>query len=88
LEQNGIEACYSNGKQLHLAYCRSVFENVAANRPDSYSSSKISGSSILLIDDDSQNIRLASDNGHMAFLVENDAKLSDLLVYLTEQTAN
>ena len=26
LEQHGIEYCYSNGKQIHLQYCRNYFE--------------------------------------------------------------
>jgi hypothetical protein len=86
LEQHGIEACYSNGKQLHLAHCRSYFENVAASKPGIFGSAwKINDSSILLVDDDPQNVKLAADSGHLAFQVESDAQLSDLFSYLAVQ---
>ena len=28
IEQYGIEYCYSNGKQIHLKYCRNYFESM------------------------------------------------------------
>lgn len=72
LDQHGIEHCYSNGKQKHLEYCRSYFRDFA----------NIDFKNVLLIDDDVQNIKIASANRHFAFQVDSNIKLDDLFVYL------
>ena len=101
LEQHGIEYCYSNGKQIHLKYCRNYFEthtnsnntNGTSSNPNSASLSnrksnkenRINDSNILLIDDDIQNLKVAYDNGHLVYQVNNNMKLIDFYNYLREK---
>ncbi len=94
VEEHGIENCYSNGKQIHLAYCRDFFESLIRkfNKDQSGSSSssaanslcKISNDNILLIDDDLQNLKIAYENGHLAFQVNNSVQLEDFCSFLDE----
>ncbi len=91
VEEHGIESCYSNGKQAHLAYCRDFFESLIRkfnkdhNQGTSASASfKINNDNILLIDDDLQNLKIAYDNGHLAFQVNNSVQLEDFCTFLDE----
>ncbi len=94
IEEHGIEKCYSNGKQINLKFCRYFFESLIRkynkennlnNSPTNNSSSfKISDDSILLIDDDLQNLKLAYENGHLAFQVNNSIQLVDFYNFLDE----
>lgn len=77
LERYGIDTCYTNGKEIHLEYCRNFFEG-----PNKKDVNKIDNSNIILIDDDQQNIRIAINNNHFAFHVNNSTKLIDLNNYL------
>jgi len=80
LERNGTEMCYANGKQIHIDYCRSYFQQVNGKN-----AALIDDSNVLLIDDDVQNIRLARTSGHHAFPVENNMKLADLYNFLKDR---
>ncbi|CAF0942147.1 unnamed protein product [Brachionus calyciflorus] len=73
IEEHGLEACYTNGKQLHLEYCKRQLPLY------------IKESSILLIDDDVNNLKVALENGHYAFHVANNVRLIDLNNYLRNQ---
>ena len=115
IDKYGIEQCYSNGKQIHLAYCKDIFENrysVVSNAQqqsnlnrtptnsasqtnrnkdsqtpvsnDSTTMLKIHNENILLIDDDSQNIKIAADNGHLVYLCQENVSLVDLFNTLQE----
>jgi hypothetical protein len=42
LQQYGIEYCFSNGKQIHLKYCRNYFESFNLNSPSSNNSTPTS----------------------------------------------
>jgi hypothetical protein len=87
LEQHGIEYCYSNGKQIHLKYCRNYFEsaNNNNNKKSNKENLRINDSNILLIDDDVQNLKVAYDNGHLVYQVNNNMKLMDFYNYLREK---
>jgi len=123
LQQYGIEYCFSNGKQIHIKYCRNYFESVnfnaakalaaqvekgqnnegngsgnsssslvAANNANTTQSPNrinkenlIEDSSIFLIDDDVQNLKLAYENGHLVFQVQPTMKLFDMYSYLKER---
>ncbi len=117
LQQYGIENCFSQGKQIHLKYCRNFFEslnvnninntikqnnsgnnlinttnnNNSINTDNNYSNVKsnkenlINDSNILLIDDDIQNLKLAFDNGHLVYQVNNTMKLIDFYNYLKDK---
>lgn len=97
IDQHGAEACYSNGKQIHLSYCRNFFQSQRLNNngtfnkmnEDGYVNTNfISDRSILLIDDDLQNVQLAIDNGHLGFQVQNNVKLIDFYEFLIEKYEN
>lgn len=81
LERNGAELCYANGKQVHIDYCRGFFHQVNGGG----GAALIDDSHVLLIDDDVHNVRLARNNGHHAFQVDNNMKLVDLYNFLKDR---
>lgn len=85
VEEHGIENCYSNGKQIHLAFCREFFESLIRkfNKENSHNF-KINNDNILLIDDDLQNLKIAYENGHLAFQVNSSIQLVDFYNFLDE----
>lgn len=89
LEQHGIEYCYSNGKQVHLKYCRNFFESAnninSSNKKSNKENLRLNDSNVLLIDDDAQNLKVACDNGHFYYQVYNNMKLMDFYIYLRDQ---
>lgn len=101
LERHGPELCFANGKQIHIDYCRSQIQQInastaaAANKASSSASAAaaaasavndlIDNSSVLLIDDDVQNIRTARMSNQHAFQVESNVKLVDLYNFLKER---
>ena len=86
IEEHGIGTCYSNGKQIHLKICRDHFESLIrkSSKETGVSWSKIRNESILLIDDDLQNIQMALENGHAAFLVNNSMQLNEFYQFLCD----
>ena len=97
LEEHGVENCYSMGKQIHLDQCRKYYENLlnnlyyGGNNGNGYGSqsklnnNRINNASILLIDDDVQNLKMAHSSGHLAFQVNNNMQLLDLYDFLSSQ---
>ena len=81
IEKHGIENCYSNGKQIHLDYCRDIFE---ATKRGNKENNQINNENVLLLDDDTQNLKLALDNGHYVFQVTSTCQLSDFFKFLKE----
>ncbi|RNA19408.1 ATP-binding Cassette (ABC) superfamily [Brachionus plicatilis] len=73
LYMHGLEA-YTNGKQLHLDFCRSHFDQTGQV--------PIENNGILLIDDDVTNLKMAQENNHFAFHVDNNVNLNELVCYL------
>lgn len=66
LNEHGYEA-YTNGKQLHLDFCRNYLNQ------NGYST--IENKSILLIDDDENNLKVAEKYEHYVFQVDNNVNL-------------
>jgi hypothetical protein len=80
VEEHGIENCYSNGKEIHLQFCRSrIYEMLKRFNKEIVN---ILDENILLLDDDVQNLKLANDYGHYAFQVNNSVQLVDILNFL------
>ena len=56
VEEHGIENCYSNGKEIHLQFCRSrIYEMLKRFNKEIVN---ILDENILLLDDDVQNLKL------------------------------
>lgn len=85
LSKYGYETCYTNGKQPHLEHCREYFLNYQLNLYKRECKYEIMNSNILLIDDDPTNIKIAIENGHFAFQVNNNMKLVELYNYLRDK---
>lgn len=84
LDEYGVESCYTNGKQIHLDVCRKYFDSMAS-KYTSKSAAKIADASILLVDDDVQNLKIAHGNGHLAFQVNQNMQLVDLYNFLYDK---
>ncbi len=57
----------------------------ANSRNKSNKENRINDSNILLIDDDIQNLKVAYDNGHLVYQVNNNMKLIDFYNFLREK---
>ncbi len=80
-DKYGIESCFSYGKELHLNECRDYLEMITKNL-------KILNKNILLIDDDYENINCAHKEGHLAFHVNKNVCLEELMQYLNRAIMN
>lgn len=87
LDEYGVENCYTNGKQIHLDVCRKYFDSINSvnSKYTSKSAAKIGDASILLVDDDVQNLKIAHSNGHLAFQVNQNMQLVDLYNFLYDK---
>jgi hypothetical protein len=81
IDKYGLENCFSNGKQLHLNFCKEYLE-------DRVNSLKILNKDILLIDDDTENIEFARQAGHLAFQVNKNVSLHELHQFLLQKNVN
>lgn len=75
IDKYGFDNCFSHGKELHIATCKLIFEAKMRNM-------KIQPEDVLLIDDDPDNIHIAMQSGHLAFLVGKNVSLIELCGYL------
>lgn len=75
IDRYGFDNCFSNGKELHIATCKLIFEAKMRNM-------KIQAEDVLLIDDDPDNIHIAQQSGHLAFLVGKNVSLLELCGFL------
>lgn len=82
VEEHGIESCYSNGKQIHLKFCRSIYDQMSKRLNID---NRVNNENVLLIDDDLQNLRIANENGHLAYQVNNSVSLVDFLNFLKDK---
>lgn len=81
IDKYGLENCFSNGKQLHLNFCKEYLEDRVNNL-------KILNKDILLIDDDTENIEFARQAGHLAFQVNKNVSLQELYQFLLQKNVN